>query len=296
MQYRVRIHTLFPIESVRLFALLLSGSVFVTASFFMHEEISFRASDYYEIQIDLFIWLNQLLSDWPWFWNNVTEIGNAFVFIPLVSYLLIRRPEAWAALFGAVPLSSIFSIAGKHLTAIPRPAAVLPHDQFNIVGKVLMSHNSFPSGHSITAFAILTVVVLSHSSITYGTSKRLLFMGGFFFAMLIAGSRIAVGAHWPLDVVAGAILGIIGGISGLVLVNQYHLWWNWIESCRGRWLLSLTLLLWGIALVMDALQETHSGAPIFWLSALCALSVSALLVYNLLLKKVQPPRRIHPSH
>lgn len=295
MHYQLRTNTLRSHERVRYSSLILSGFTFLFLSKIIYEEVFIRPSTYYEIQINLFIWLNHLLSDWPWFWSNITEIGNAFVFIPLVSYLLIRQPQAWAALFGAVPLSSIFSIVGKYLTAVPRPAAVLPHDQFHILGKVLASHNSFPSGHSITAFAVLTIVVLSHCAVTTGITRRLVFTGGFLIAGLIAISRIAVGAHWPLDVLAGGILGIIGGISGLILAQRYRLWWAWIESRCGQLAIGIVLLLWGGALSMDALLELNSSAVVFWLSALCAISVSALLLNDLLLEKEQANKKIQPS-
>jgi undecaprenyl-diphosphatase len=58
--------------------------------------------------------------------------------------------------------------------------------------------NSFPSGHSTTAGAVAVTALL--------ISRR---AGGivFFFAILIALSRIVVGAHYPSDVTAGFLFG-----------------------------------------------------------------------------------------
>lgn len=58
---------------------------------------------------------------------------------------------------------------------------------------------AFPSGHASRAFALATVL-----------SAKFPKEATFFFALavLIGFSRIYVGAHYPLDVIAGAILGV----------------------------------------------------------------------------------------
>jgi undecaprenyl-diphosphatase len=59
--------------------------------------------------------------------------------------------------------------------------------------------SSFPSNHAVNAFALATLYCAYHSS----------FCGVFLAAAaLVAYSRIYLGAHYPLDVVAGATLGI----------------------------------------------------------------------------------------
>ncbi len=61
---------------------------------------------------------------------------------------------------------------------------------------------SFPSGHTMTAFSM------------YGTFAILLPGYGWFFgvaAVLIGLSRIFLGAHYPSDVLAGGVLGVVMG-------------------------------------------------------------------------------------
>lgn len=69
---------------------------------------------------------------------------------------------------------------------------------------------SFPSSHAANIFALATVLFLFY--------RRL---GIFFFviAFLVAYSRIYTGAHWPIDVVVGACIGIINGIVITSLIN-----------------------------------------------------------------------------
>jgi undecaprenyl-diphosphatase len=64
------------------------------------------------------------------------------------------------------------------------------------------NESSFPSGHAAFFFAIATVVYL------HNKKAGILFFVG---ALLISLGRIFVGIHWPLDILAGAIVGIFSG-------------------------------------------------------------------------------------
>ena len=91
----------------------------------------------------------------------------------------------------------------KHLSGRRRPCEIEPHiwatllppDQF-----------SFPSGHTITAFAV---------AITLGEFYPTLLPALLFCALSIAVSRILLGMHFLSDVVVGALLG-----TGLALTSH----------------------------------------------------------------------------
>jgi len=76
-----------------------------------------------------------------------------------------------------------------------RPCAFVPHCWSSILPP---DQFSFPSGHTITAFAV--AVSLSH--FYPGLS-----VGLFFCASSIAISRVVLGMHFPTDVLVGALLG-----------------------------------------------------------------------------------------
>ena len=67
---------------------------------------------------------------------------------------------------------------------------------------------SFPSGHTCAAFA--AAVVMSRMGLWYGVFW-------FFFAFVMAFSRMYLFLHYPSDVFGGIILGIISGISALIV-------------------------------------------------------------------------------
>jgi undecaprenyl-diphosphatase len=78
-------------------------------------------------------------------------------------------------------------------------ATLLPPDQF-----------SFPSGHTITAFAV---------ALSLGAFYPAMFAGLFFCAVSVALSRILLGMHFLSDVIAGALLGTILGFSSAALLR-----------------------------------------------------------------------------
>ncbi|MEO0974608.1 MAG: phosphatase PAP2 family protein, partial [Pseudomonadota bacterium] len=81
------------------------------------------------------------------------------------------------------------------------PPGVLAADTFRLVGKGYTT-GSFPSGHTFATFSVAGVLL----AFTRQTSLRLLLLLG---AAAIGLSRVFVGVHWPLDVIAGAAGGLL---------------------------------------------------------------------------------------
>lgn len=70
---------------------------------------------------------------------------------------------------------------------------------------------SFPSGHSCSSFAAATVLL--------GFSKKW-GIPAVILAALIASSRIYLFVHWPTDVFAGILLGILFGLLTLFIAKK----------------------------------------------------------------------------
>lgn len=73
---------------------------------------------------------------------------------------------------------------------------------------------SFPSGHAQTSFLLGTIIAF----VIYKTySKKYYFLIPLIWAILVAVSRVVIGVHYPIDVSAGAFIGLITGLSVISL-------------------------------------------------------------------------------
>jgi len=174
----------------------------------------------------------------PFFWAGVTNLGNGLAAFCLVAPTLAWQPRWTAAALLAVPAASLYTYSIKKLTQLPRPAAVLPPESFQIIDSPLFG-NSFPSGHTLTAFVGAGVLVFC--------SRRPLAWLALPAAMLVGFSRIAVGAHWPLDLLAGAAGGWATAALGCALSARWRFW----ENVRGQRILAGIALLCALAFVFE---------------------------------------------
>ena len=61
-------------------------------------------NNYWTTQLEWFDQISQTLSQWRVFFKNVTQLGDALILLPIISFLVIWRPQVWAGFFGAIPL------------------------------------------------------------------------------------------------------------------------------------------------------------------------------------------------
>lgn len=195
--------------------------------------MAFNKDSYITSQKGIFSFSNNALQILPnEVWHNITYLGDALILIPLLSFVCLINTKMWAAMFGAVPLAFSLSHLGKNFFAIPRPAAVLDNQQFTIIGETLTAYTSFPSGHTITIFTAISAIVfvLSRDVKISEQHKTYWMYWSILGATIVATSRVAVGAHWPADLVFGAIIGAISGLSGEYLTRRYSSWWQWTNT------------------------------------------------------------------
>lgn len=154
------------------------------------------------------------------FWQSATFAGDGLAAVALCGILVLVRPMAvWAAVVGLAPATLLLR-AGKVLLAVERPALVLAPEHITVLGPVL-HHGSFPSGHSMAAGLLAGVVVLAAPPGRPARARRVaLRIVVCTLALLVALSRVVVGAHWPTDVAAGLAIGWLCAWIGWTLVAQ----------------------------------------------------------------------------
>jgi len=158
--------------------------------------------------VAIFLLINDTVSILPdVFWANMTFTADTLFGVCLLLLVSGFRPQLLAPSLVLLVLGTLYVQGGKNFFDLLRPAAILGPDNIHIIGPTLTRH-SFPSGHSFTALSCWTLVILA-------VSPRWL-MPMLCFALLAAVSRIAVGAHWPLDVLVGS--------AGGILVAWFSVW------------------------------------------------------------------------
>jgi membrane-associated phospholipid phosphatase len=152
----------------------------------------------------------------PAFWSSLSVAGLALAAWIYLTAFAEDVPERAAQLLWVVVVGGLTASFIKHHLPSPRPYLALGADRMSVIGTAL-SAGSMPSGHSAMAFAMLALAA--------GEKRRFderSAVGGWFastpglalvtlLALGIALSRLAVGAHWPSDALAGGGLGLVFG-------------------------------------------------------------------------------------
>lgn len=141
--------------------------------------------------------------------NNFVIAQLALLFSHEITYMVIALLLAWAVLqkhkrmfsFSLIFLSGfsawLFSNIFKNIFAVNRP--FMTHD---IIPLVFEKGHSFPSMHASIFFALAFA--------TYSLDRNVgIFM--YILAILIGISRMIIGVHYPVDILGGAVLGLIIG-------------------------------------------------------------------------------------
>ncbi|MGH7197347.1 MAG: phosphatase PAP2 family protein [Candidatus Omnitrophota bacterium] len=174
-----------------------------------------------EADARLFLWINGLSGSWmDYFFGWTTFLATPALFLIVFILMLVwddeRKPARFFAVLGTSLGGILLSLGGKLLVDRARPYDFF-YDEI-ARGEVVMNNlfstvvsNSFPSSHAALAFALATALV--------GVYGRRLWPV-FILASALSFTRVYVGAHFPSDVLAGAVLGIAGTLAAMRFVKK----------------------------------------------------------------------------
>jgi undecaprenyl-diphosphatase len=188
METKRKIFTILTIYCFFLFFLVL----------FLNSVISFDES--------LFSLINNSTNSYLFsFFNLITYLGSSIFWILLIIIFWLKKQRKLSLqLLFAFILDTVALSILKVVFLRPRPSQAI-----NIID--LDIGPSFPSGHSERAFS--GAVVLANHYKKYNWLFYIL-------SILVSFSRVYIGLHYPLDVLIGAINGIILGMIALSMPTK----------------------------------------------------------------------------
>ena len=144
--------------------------------------------------------------------SRIGTIGAVWIAVAVVAAVVQRRPTLFMLTTAAVLFADVIATGLKFATDRPRPYVAFREQEPLLETPLDLS---LPSGHAATSFAGATMLAF-----LLGRRWAAVLL---VLALLVASSRVYVGVHYPLDVAAGALIGV-----GVTLVLR------WLEANRPR--------------------------------------------------------------
>ncbi len=152
------------------------------------------------------------------FFKYITHLGDgSLLAILLIALLFYSYKATILTAFSIVIQAIIVSIFKRWLyKGLERPLAFFDENiHLNFVDGIdVHSTNTFPSGHTATAFTLfaLIFIVLNHRGIIVSTLT-------FMLAFLVGLSRVYILQHFVIDAYFGAIFGVLSVVLALYLMD-----------------------------------------------------------------------------
>ncbi len=144
----------------------------------------------------------------------ITHSGDAgIIWIAATLLCLIFKKTRKAGTCMAIALILVLLICNltlKPIIARPRPFMLREEIELIISAP---SGFSFPSGHTASSFAAAVGLFIYHKKLG---------IAALIWAFLIAFSRLYMYVHYPTDVLAGMVIGILCAVVAMIIVNKVY--------------------------------------------------------------------------
>ena len=200
-----------------------------------------------DVDRSLYTWLQGVRTDWgDALMVTLTELGSAAVLIPVIAAValwlaLTRRLRTLAYWVGAAVVAELLVTALKFALGRARPdTAYAAVDTF-----------ALPSGHAALNFVVYGFLAFLLGNGKPGWQQTGFALSAAVFSLLVAFSRLYLGAHWFSDVVASFGLGL-AWIALLSIAYLHH-----VRERPLRATPVLLIVVTTLALVGGSYAETH---------------------------------------
>lgn len=167
-------------------------------------------------------WLTKVLKFFTWIGSGSVVAPVTFIAFFLLYFIFKYRQQAFlfvSVIAGTVLLNELLKLYFKR----ERPEIYRIIDAGGF---------SFPSGHTMMAFSLYTIITyVAWRNVKSSFGRVLLVLFATFMISMIAVSRIYLGVHYPSDIVGGLAA---SALWVTIAVTVYGLYQNRRESKKGR--------------------------------------------------------------
>lgn len=168
------------------------------------------------LEFQILDWIASLRTEWlDTILPVISSFGDKGIGWIILSVLLICIPKYRKAGI-TMAMALIFCLLIGNLTLKPLIARPRPYSYFPEMTLLVapLADFSFPSGHTFASFAAATGLFLHYKKAG---------IAAYVLAAVIAFTRLYLYVHFPSDVIAGIILGILSGYISFRLVSHCRL-------------------------------------------------------------------------
>ena len=172
---------------------------------------------YFDWEISLLNWFQNIHTPFgDKFWSVMTLFGAKGLFwavLSLIILLTVKDKRVGWTMVGALVIDVLITnVILKNVVQRNRPFWIFP-DIPLVDGVKVPDDYSFPSGHTAASFAVASAIFSRYKK--WGVPALVL-------AALVGISRMYLFVHFPTDVFAGVIIGIIAAVCSFFIVNAFY--------------------------------------------------------------------------
>lgn len=169
---------------------------------------------------DFVIWVNNRHSAFgDVFFKYASYLGNPITFLTCIGLLFVlKKPHSALQLLLVLFLTGTFVLLAKEYMFGEnlRPSLYLADYPLQFVDGVhVIGYNAFPSGHTSDAFGLAFFL-------TYLVRNKYFSLLMLFLASMVAMARVYLGQHFLSDVGAGSVIGVMGVVIAVYLVDRFR--------------------------------------------------------------------------
>jgi len=195
------------------------------------------------------------------FWAGVNALADTWLALGLLLPFVLWRPRIAILLLIAAVMATLITHTLKPLLDVARPPGVYEPGMFHLIGHSISS-KAFPSGHTVTAFTLAGLLIFGLRLRVAGAAAILI------LASVMGVSRMVAGVHWPTDVLAGSIVGLLSVWVAVRVVDR------WSAARHARWPVPVAVLVTAICALGAPWVDVGypEGSWANWLVALLGLA------------------------